>query len=149
MSELVRLDHNIRPTRSSSTIRLKIEKAYSLLSQKMMRQPTYQEIAEYLEIPEYVIYDSMNLVNTSSFDDIVSDDIRYEEVIGKCDDIDSLLMLKESLNNLDEEEQKIIINRFINGYNQSETSNIIGISQAQVSRKEKRVAEKIKLKVMA
>ena len=54
------------------------------------------------------------------------------------------ISFKEAMKNLTDREKKIMRLRFIYGKTQMEVSREIGISQAQVSRLEKGVIEKIK-----
>ena len=72
-----------------------------------------------------------------------------QEVIGKSSNIDDLILLRESLKNLNSEELELINNRYIKDYTQSETSKLVGMSQVQVSRKEHKVLEKLKQKMVA
>ena len=53
----------------------------------------------------------------------------------------------EGLNNLNDEELKLINNRYMFDLTQQETSELMGMSQVQVSRKEKKVLEKIKNRI--
>ena len=55
--------------------------------------------------------------------------------------------LKEELNQLPEEERKLIYDRYFRGYTQSELSEKLGISQVQVSRKENKILQKLKVKL--
>ena len=47
------------------------------------------------------------------------------------------------------EEKAIIDNRYMKDYTQSETSKLVGMSQVQVSRKEQKVLQKLKQKMVA
>ena len=151
MRKLVREDKGIKISREVSKLNLKIEKAYILLSQKLMKEPSISEISNYLEIPEYYISEALLSLNKiKSIDEPVNSegrDLTLQDVIGKNDNIDDLIMLKESLKSLNNEEKELIQNRYINDYTQSETSKIIGISQVQVSRKEQKVLNKLKQKM--
>ena len=153
MKKLVRTDKGIKISREVSKLNLKIEKAYILLSQKLMKEPSIKEIADFLEIPEYIVSDAILSTNKiKSIDEPVNDEgsaLTLQDVIGESNNIDELLLLKESLNNLNKEEKEIINNRYFKDYTQSETSKIIGISQVQVSRKEQKVLEKLKSKMAA
>ncbi len=153
MKKLVRTDKGIKISREVSKMNLKIEKAYILLSQKLMKEPSIKEIADFLEIPEYIVSDAILSTNKiKSIDEPVNDEgsaLTLQDVIGHTNNIDELLLLKESLNNLNKEEKEIINNRYFKDYTQSETSKIIGISQVQVSRKEQKVLEKLKSKMAA
>ena len=45
---------------------------------------------------------------------------------------------------LSENDRELINNRYINDYTQTETSNLMNMSQVQVSRKEKKILQKLK-----
>lgn len=153
MRKLVREDKGVKISREISKLNLKIEKAYILLSQKLMKEPTTLEIANFLEIPEFYVSEALLSLNSiKSIDEPVNSEGReftLQEVIGNTNNIDDLILLRESLKTLNKEEQELINNRYINDYTQTETSKIIGISQVQVSRKEQKVLEKLKSKMVA
>lgn len=153
MRKLVREDKGIKVSREITKLNLKIEKAYVLLSQKLMKEPSIQEIAHFLEIPEYYVSEAiMSLNKIKSIDEPVNDEGReftLQDVIGKSDNIDELIMLRESLTTLNNEEKEIINNRYMKDYTQSETSKKLGMSQVQVSRKEQKVLQKLKQRMAA
>ena len=153
MRKLVREDKGMKISREITKLNLKIEKAYILLTQKLMKEPSIEEIANYLEIPEYYVSEAiLSLNKIKSIDEPVNSEGReltLQEVIGKSNNIDDLILLRDSLNNLTEEGRTLINNRYVNDYTQSETSKIIGMSQVQVSRKEHKVLEKLKQKMVA
>lgn len=151
MRKLVREDKGIKISREISKLNLKIEKAYILLSQKLMKEPTTYEIANYLEIPEYYVSEAINSLNKiKSIDEPVNNegrDLTLQDVIGKSDNIDDLIMLKDALKGLSNDEKFLISSRYIDDDTQSETSRKIGISQVQVSRKEQKILSKLKQKI--
>lgn len=152
MRKLVREDKGIKISREITKLNLKIEKAYILLSQKLMKEPSIEEIANFLEIPEYYVSEAiLSLNKIKSIDEPVSNEgkeMTLQEVIGQSNNIDDLILLRDSLNNLNEEEKELINNRYMNDYTQSETSKLIGMSQVQVSRKEHKVLQKLKQKMI-
>lgn len=151
MKKLVRDDKGIKISREISKLNLKIEKAYILLSQKLMKEPSIKELADYLEIDEYYVGEAINsLYRLKSIDEPVNTNessLLLEEVIGKSDNVIDLLLLKQSLNNLKGFEKNIIEERYMNDLTQEETSKIVGISQVQVSRYEKKALNKMKEKM--
>ncbi|MDO4963619.1 MAG: sigma-70 family RNA polymerase sigma factor [bacterium] len=153
MKKLVREDKSIKISRQISKLNLKIEKAYILLSQKLMKEPTVSEIASYLEIPEFFVSEAILSTNkVKSLDESINSegkDLTLIDIIGKKDNIDDLIFLKDSLKKLNQDEMTIINNRYINDYTQSETSKLLGISQVQVSRKEQKILKKIREKIVA
>jgi len=150
MKKLIREDKPLKTSRKYSILSLKIEKSYMLLSQKLMREPTFEEIAEELQVPEYLIRDTLNCNSTKNLEDPVGDNLTLMDVMSDNNyDLDSYIILKESLETLNEEEQKIIHNRYINDYTQTETSKVMGMSQVQVSRKETKILQKLRKKMVA
>lgn len=153
MRRLVREDKGMKVSREITKLNLKIEKAYILLSQKLMKEPSTLEIANFLKIPEFYVSEAiLSLNKIKSIDEPVNSEgkeFTLQEVIGNTDNIDDLILLRESLQSLNTEEQELIKNRYIKDYTQTETSKIIGISQVQVSRKEQKVLQKLKEKMVA
>ena len=152
MRKLVREDKGLKISREITKLNLKIEKAYVLLSQRLMKEPSTLEIARFLEIPEFYVSEAiLSLNKIKSIDEPVSSEGReftLQDVIGKSENVDDLIMLKELLQNLNSEEKTIIENRYMKDYTQSETSKIVGMSQVQVSRKEQKVLQKLKQKMI-
>ena len=147
MKKLVREDKGIKISNQISKLNLKIDKAYILLSQKLMRMPSILEVANYLEIPEYMVSEAINSNNgIKSIDEAITNDsdMCLQDVIGYSDDTFDKLYLENSISKLNDEEKNIIYNRYMNDLTQSETSKIIGMSQVQVSRKEQKILQKLK-----
>lgn len=128
-----------------------INKVKEYLSQQYNRNPTISEIASYLEVS---IDDINNAINSSlsvkSLDYEINDDEEksnslydYEAYIEKGYD-DDLIMLKDELLKLDDDERKLIISRYYEDKSQVETSKELGLTQVQVSRKEAKILSKIR-----
>lgn len=152
MRKLVREDKGVKISRQISKLNLQIEKAYILLSQKLMRVPSITELANFLEEDEYLICEAINSTNSiKSIDEIINGEDGYtlQEVIGESKDIDNLILLKQYLQKLPQNEQDLIKNRYIDDLTQSETSKIMHMSQVQVSRQEKKVLQKLRRQIVA
>lgn len=148
MRKLVREDKSMKISRYISKINLQIEKAYVLLTQKMGKEPTVSEIASFLEVPISLIVDALNSSKVSSLDDIIYDNLTVFDVISDTNtDMDTLIALKSSLDELTSEEKEIINLRYMNDLTQMEVSKLLGISQVQVSRKEHKVLVKMRDKI--
>lgn len=147
MKKLVREDKGIKISNQISKLNLKIDKAYILLSQKLMRMPSTYEVANYLDIPEYLVSEAINSnMGIKSIDEAINSDsdMCLQDVIGYSDNVDDLLYLENNISKLTDEEKNIIYNRYMNDLTQSETSKIMGMSQVQVSRKEQKILQKLK-----
>ena len=153
MRKLVREDKGMKISREITKLNLKIEKAYILLTQKLMKEPSIEEISRYLEIPEYYVAEAILSLNTiKSIDEPINSDGKeytLQDIVGNSNNIDDLILLRDSLNNLSNDEKDLINNRYINDYTQSEISKMVGMSQVQVSRKEHKILEKLKQKMVA
>lgn len=150
MKKLVREDRGYKVSRDINTLNSKIEQAYTLLAQRLMREPSTLELANYLEVDESLIIQAL-YVNfpISSIDEpfnldgkemTLHDTIANEEKI----DLDTLIALKSCLEYLTLEEQMLINYRYMNDLTQSQTADLLGINQVQVSRIEHKVLKKMR-----
>lgn len=149
----VRENKVIKISKDLIALNKSITNAKEVLTQKMMRVPTNEELALFLEIPEEKIIEaSMASEYVKSLDYELNDEgkeltlydsISYEEKGYN----DNILDLKEELALLPEEERKLIIARYYEDKSQQETSEMLGISQVQVSRNESKILTKLKTKL--
>lgn len=155
MCQLVRKDKGIKVSRNISKLNLMIEKASILLSQQLMREPTISELSNFLEVSEYELYEAIRSNNViQSIDEAITDDekeMTLHDIIGQEDNvaIDDLILLRQALENLDDFERDLIVNRYMRDMTQSETSKALGMSQVQVSRKEQKILMKLKDKLVS
>ena len=153
MKKLVREDKSIKTSRNIQLLNLKVEKASILLTQKLMRKPTILELADFLEMPVYMIEEAINSTRPIySIDEPLNDEgkeLTLQDTIGKMDNVDELLFLKEALSKLDPFERSLISKRYINDLTQQQTADELGISQVQVSRGEQKILTKLKSKLVA
>lgn len=152
MKRLVREDKGIKISRNITKLYLKLEKAKILLSQKLMREPTTSELARYLELEEYVVYEAINSINSlQSLDEPIKKDekdMSLYEIYGEEQDMDTQIMLKDSLDNLNKEELKLLRLRYIDGMSQTNIAKNLNMSQVQVSRYETKIKTKLKQELM-
>ncbi len=153
MKKLVREDKSIKISRNIQMLNLKIEKAKILLSQKLMREPNNAELSDFLELPIYVIAEAINSTKPIySIDESLNDEgkeITLQDTIGKTDNVDDLLLLKDALDKLTPFERKLISKRYLNDLTQQQTADELGITQVQVSRGEQKILTKLKSKLVA
>lgn len=153
IKKYIREDRGFKVSRQTSSLGYKIEKARELLAQKYNKVPTYNEIAIYLEIPEYVIAEAINSKQEiKSIDSAVAIDSKeltlHETIPSKREDIDSLILLKEELLKLEDSEKELLHKRYFEDMTQTEVANAFGMTQVQVSRSEKKVLTKLKSRMM-
>lgn len=141
MYELSNSTRTIKLNKDILKIYKKIEQTKQLLLQKYNKEPSLEEISIFLNIPLKNIIDIYNA--TSTIMSLDSTEIRnvYETI--PCKEKESNLDIKDSLEYLTEEEKNIIKLRYYNDLTQSETANILGLSQVSVSRYEKKSLKKM------
>ncbi|MGI6030626.1 MAG: RNA polymerase sporulation sigma factor SigG [Eubacteriales bacterium] len=147
-------DNNaIRVSRSMRDMAYRALTAKEQLSGKLQRDPTIEEIAKELQVPQEdvvfaleAIHDPVSLYEPVYYDggdaiyvmDQVKDDKNLDE------NWLEQIALKEAIHRLNERERKILRLRFFAGRTQMEVAKEVGISQAQVSRLEKTAISHIK-----
>ncbi len=132
--------------------------AYKILSFKEKyannygKEPTNEEISKELDIPEYLIAYALTSLRepVSIYEPIYNDggDTIYllDQIANKESEYDkeTYMSLKKALTHLKDRERQIIYSRYIIGKTQTELSEELHISQAQVSRIEKSALQNIK-----
>ncbi len=149
MRKLIREDKTLKINRTLQSLNSKIEKASQYLNQKLLRAPSNKEIALFLEVPEELIIEALNTPkNIQSLHEPLTNngkEIFLIDTVGIEDKSrDELLMLKEELKKLNEEDITLINKRYFEGYTQQETADLLGKSQVQIYRQEQKVFKKIK-----
>lgn len=153
IKKFVREDKGLKISRGISKFNYKVDQVASILSQKLFRNPSTKEIADFMGIDETYVIESINSRREiKSIDEAVSIDSKeltlHETIPSKQVDIDALIILKEELKNLNEFEKNLIQNRYFRDNTQSETAQVLGISQVQVSRNEQKILTKLKSKLL-
>ena len=142
----LRDNSSYRIPRSLRDIAYKAIHAKEMLSRNSFHEPTLEEIAKECELTKEEIVYALDAIQTplSLFDPVYTDsgDTLYvmDQISDKKNREDNWIedmCLKDAILRLSKREQNIIDMRFFKGKTQTEVSEEIGISQAQVSRLEK------------
>ena len=150
MNNYVKRDRGIKISRDISSLNSKIEKASILLTQRLMREPSIDELANFLEIDECFVVDALlSRYPIRSVDSVISDDGKEVTLLDTIPDIDSmdintLIALRDELSKLSVQERQLINCRYIKDLTQSEVASNMGMSQVQVSRCEQKVLKKLR-----
>ena len=90
----------------------------------------------------------------SIYKEIDTGDNKKQTILEKIEDESSheimvinRIMVKQLLETLEDTDRKIIILRYFQNKTQSEIANIVGMTQVQVSRTEKKILEKLKKQI--
>lgn len=146
----------IRVPRRIQELSKKINNSKAILSQKLQRSPTIEDIAEYLNCSQEEVLEAMEAskVYTPQSLDLAYDsnsddkDVNLAELVGEDDiyfsKIENNDFLKRAMENFNEVEKKILIDRYFNKKTQVYIAKSLGISQMTVSRIEKKIIEKFR-----
>jgi len=131
--------------RGIQELAMQVERADRALTAKTGRRPSFNELAEYLELS---IEDVLEAVEASAAHHAVSFDTPHEDgdgdvvtlgdCIGESDDgfelADTGICIEAAAAQLSERERKVLALRFVADQTQTEIAAQIGVSQMQVSR---------------
>ncbi len=133
---------SIKVSRSLKELSMKVTRQREYLEKKLNREPSIEELAKIMEIPAENIVEALNVsippVSLTENDDDgggqidIPVDSPEEEISGKL----SLLQVMETL---DEKDRKLISLRYYQRLTQTKTAEILGMTQVQVSRREKKI----------
>ncbi len=116
---------------------------------KNMREPTLSELSAICGVDIYelgeILAAMQPVISLSSFYE--EDSEEYDVPVDNNESTFNKIMLSCVLNELEAKDRKIIYYRYYEGKTQAETAAIIGVSQVQVSRLEKRILKRIKRKL--
>ena len=125
----------IKISRSIKADIVTIKKAEEEFINMYNRSPRISELASHLEFTEERVKEAINandaMKNIGSYDEVELALDEEETNITKID-------IKDSLSKLEENERKIMVLRYYKDMTQSQVAKVIGISQVQVSRIEKK-----------
>ena len=155
----IRDDGPIKVSRSIKELSIKIKELQKEYSYKKGKEITINQIAKELksskediilaiesskniESIENSSYNNQKEGNTISLIETLTNNKNEEEIIT------NKLTIKELIDNLEKRDKEIILLRFYKEKTQSEVAKILGITQVQVSRIERRVLEKMKKKLI-
>lgn len=137
----------IKVSRSIKELSLKVQREREII-EKSGGEATVSEIAVKLNVTDEEVAQAV-----SASRQVLSLTYENEDGVGELqlptesheDEICSKILIDEAIKKLNAEEQNIIRLRYFNEKTQTESAQILGISQVQVSRKEKKALEKLRI----
>lgn len=132
----------VKVSRSLKELGLRVQRAREELQAKTGKEPTVQQLADHLQLaPEQVADAAVALSPVISLTESGEDGQRQidlpvdspEEKITDC------LSLRQAMAQLEERDRRLIILRYYGRKTQSQTADILGMTQVQVSRREKKL----------
>ena len=153
----LRDDGMIKVSRSLKALSYKSLQMREKMTRSLGREPTMKELAEALQVGQEEIVQAMESatevesiykpIHQKEGSEILLMD-KLEEKEQQEEKVIDRIVLKEMLETLEPEERKIIFLRYFAGKTQSEVGKKLGMSQVQVSRREKRILKKLRIKML-
>ena len=143
----------IRVSRSIRDVAYRVLQCKEALLLKLGRDPTLEEISKELDLPEATVSEALDAVcaPVSLYDPVYADGGDPLTVMDQVRDTRNTdenwlerIALRDAFRALGPREKEILSLRFFDGKTQMEVANLVGISQAQVSRLEKAALDKIR-----
>ncbi len=150
MKRLFRDGGSVKVSRTLKELSLKTTRARERFLQKNGREPTIGELAELLGITQEeaaeAVSASMHPVSLTGSD---------EEGGGQLDipvdppeeEVTDLLSLKEAIVRLEASDRKLVMLRYFENKTQTETAKVLGMTQVQVSRREKKILMQLRTRL--
>lgn len=152
MRRLFRDDGPIKVSRSLKELSLKAMRARQKLSASLCREPTLGELAAEMQVEPAEAAQALeaaaaplSLTNSGEDDDGSQTDIPVD-----CheDALIDRLALKDALHTLGAEDRRLILLRYFQGKTQSETAQVLNMTQVQVSRREKKILVRLRARLI-
>ena len=148
MSRFLRDDGTVKVSRTLRERSARVAQARTELSAALGREPVLSELAEYLTLePEDIAMAETATASVTSLSAETGDGLTLESVLGDEGMEDALveqLDLRVAIARLPERERTVIDLRYFRAFTQERTARVIGVSQVQVSRIERRAVERLR-----
>ena len=143
----------VKVTRSVKELSLKVNYARDMLQKRLGQEPTLKEIAFELNVPVEEIAQAVSAATppmslTAAFEDEEGQTEFDIPIESAEEELTNMMGLKYAISDLDKEEKQIIYLRFFKNYTQSVTAEILGKTQVQISRKERKIIQKLRKRFM-
>ncbi len=154
IKRFLRDDGPIKVSRSAKELAIKVRSVSEMIEKQTGEAPSVNEIASILgqsgeniayaleaSVPPESLYASTSEQNTNLLiDKMPSKDMGETEIVDK-------IALREMISQLKARERQIIVFRYFKNKTQSEVAKVLGISQVQVSRLEKKILANLREKM--
>lgn len=157
IKRFIRDDGPIKVSRSIKELAVKIKDAQKHYLMKYGKEPTIEVISKELKISKEEIASALDSINpvSSIYDEAYSDGEGSISVIDRISSnidepnmIADRLAIKQLINNLESRDKQLIMLRYYKGKTQTQVAKILGITQVQVSRIERKILDSMKMKLV-
>ncbi len=158
IKRFIRDDGPIKVSRSIKELNVKINELKKHYFLKTGKEITIEEICKELKVEKEDAIIAIESTNTvESIDGVATAENKdgkqltiFEKIstgVNEEETITNKMVIKQLINELEDREKEIILLRFFKEKTQTEVAKIVGISQVQVSRIERKILNKMKTKL--
>lgn len=150
MKRLFRDGGAIKVSRGLKELSLKVIREREHFMKVNFREPTLSELSELLDVPVEDVIEALNVSIPPMSLTMQDEDgeCQFDVPIEVIDDrIADSISLDEVIKTLNEQDRQLIILRYYQNKTQVQTADILGMSQVQVSRREKKLLQKLRYKL--
>ena len=153
IKRFLRDDGMIKVSRSLKENQWKIKRTMESLQKESGREPSVEEVAKVLSMePEEIVLSMEAVVEIESMEQSVygkdGNEIFLKDRVAsgknEQEELMNRLFLEQLLGTLDERDRRLIILRYYENKTQNQVAQLLGISQVQVSRLEKKILRRMK-----
>lgn len=137
MRMLHRMDAPLHIPRTEAALRRRIHQAESELTRTLRREPTVTELADTLHMDAAELILHMDVITVASTDAASPGGTALGELLPDPDDWQQRIELQDILHRLPRADQQLILLRFRLGMTQTEAGKRLGLTQMQISRRER------------
>ena len=143
----------VKVTRSVKELSLKINYARDILQKRLGHEPTLKDISFELNVPVEDIAQAVSAATppmslTAAFEDEDGQSEFDIPIESAGEELTNMMGLKYAISELDAEEKRIIYLRFFKNYTQATTAELLNKTQVQISRKERKIIQKLRKRFM-
>lgn len=158
IKRFIRDDGAIKISRSIKELSAKIGQIQKEYIIKKGREITIEELAKELNVEKEDIVlalesqKSIESIDKSAYDEKENGESKISKISNQKDETNILidkLCIEELINKLETRDKKIILLRYYKGKTQAEVAKLLGITQVQVSRLEKRILSEMREKIVS
>lgn len=137
----------IKVSRALKEKSVKAQRLRELFAKKELREPTLSELSDMLGCEADETAEILNVINPMlSLNSFGEDGNELLDVpVDNREELFEHISLLQGMEKLSPEERFIIDSRYYKGKTQSETASALGVSQVQISRKEKEILRKLRI----
>ncbi len=156
IKRFIRDDGSVKVSRSIKELAMKIRDLQNKYMKEKGEEIGIVEIAKELKLPKEEIALALDSLKptVSIYDDSYSNEeggISFIDTLStgvdEAEQVVSKIAIKEMINHLEDREKELILLRYYKNKTQMEVAKILGVSQVQVSRIEKKILHSMKLKL--